>query len=178
MLRRIIAAAFALAALIMPVGATSAVADQYGPDEFPCTIELQDGVVTEGETVHVEVWCAIASTGTIVVTDEDGDVVDSEEVTVGAGETVMFTITDLPPGDYTISFCDADGEELAESASLTVLPAAVPGDDGDDDPVVPDDDGDLAATGPTSLPYLATAGALLLAGIAALVVTRRARSQA
>lgn len=173
MLQRIIAAAFALAALIMPVGATSAIADEYGPDEFPCTIELESGYVTEGTPVHVEVWCATATEGTIMVTDADGNVVDSEEVSIAAGETIMFTITDLPPGDYTVSLVDEYGKDLAEPVTVCVTPM-VPGHD-DDDPVVPDDDGDLAATGPTSLPYLATAGALLLAGIAALVVTRRAR---
>ncbi|RPF19846.1 hypothetical protein [Myceligenerans xiligouense] len=57
MLRRIIAAAFTLAALSMPVGATSAMADDYGPEEYPCTIDLSNGVVPETATVTVRITC-------------------------------------------------------------------------------------------------------------------------
>ncbi|MBL0887529.1 LPXTG cell wall anchor domain-containing protein [Myceligenerans indicum] len=57
MLRRITAAAFALAAISMPVGASSAMADQYGPDDYPCTIELSNGTVPENTTVAVRVSC-------------------------------------------------------------------------------------------------------------------------
>ncbi|GAB4086461.1 hypothetical protein GCM10028784_30910 [Myceligenerans cantabricum] len=233
MLRRIIAAAFALAALIMPVGATSAIAGEYGPDEYPCTIELPNGVVEEGSTVTATVTCTEDTTGTIILTADDGasddaagadtagttfaagesagfaganvaaaavrtalfvgadmaattrsalsavvhrsvadsDTIDSADLDVAAGETAMFTISDLAPGDYTIRVVDEDWEDLADPASLTVT--AMPSDHDGWTPGA----GELAATGATGVPYLAVAGGLLVAGIAALVVTRRARKK-
>lgn len=173
MLRRIFAAAFAVAALLMPVGATSAVADEYGPDEFPCTIELRSTVIVEGSTLHAEISCTEDASGTLFLYTAGGsDVIDEESFTIAAGSSDTFTIDGLEAGDYVLDFNDADGGDLAEEAAFTVT-AVAPGTDGGTDP----GDG-LAATGPTSMPYLATAGALLLAGIAAIVVTRRARNRA
>lgn len=169
MLRRMIAAAFALAALLIPVGATSAVADEYGPDEFPCTIEVDSAVATEGESIQVDITCSEAVSGTVYLYAADGTVIDQMDLDLEAGETEMFSITDLTAGEYTIELTDADGNALAAAVTLTVT---------SDAPGVPGDDGSLAATGPTSMPYLVTAGALVLVGVAALVVTRRARSRA
>ncbi|MBE1875222.1 LPXTG cell wall anchor domain-containing protein [Myceligenerans pegani] len=233
----------------MPVGATSAVGDDngddYGPDEFLCTISLSDSVVFEGTPVDATVSCAVDTTGLLQLIDEDGGIVDTAELTVaGSGDATMngaagdtaaiepasvavasadttaaritttalhttnvgttaaepaavrpatqivamddaggaflandddpatLTMVDLKAGDYTVRFVDPDDGDLANPAAFTVLPIP-PGHDGKQ----PGDDG-LAATGATGLPYLAVAGGLLLVGVAALVVTRRARGRA
>ncbi|MBO0610931.1 hypothetical protein [Myceligenerans salitolerans] len=219
MLRRVIAAAFTLAALTIPAGATSAVADEYGPDEFPCDVTLADGTVLEGEDIDVAVTCEegpaefeaagvaattptmadagtmatpmvtgvvamtmpvvthLASTvmpttngngamATLMITDHDGKTVYSQGIQVAQGESTTATIPGLEPGDYWISLVDAEGEDLADPASLTVVAAAEEPGDG------------LAVTGPTGLPYLAVAGGLLVVGITALVAVRRARGRA
>lgn len=221
MLRRIIATGFTLAALIAPVGATSAMAGEYGPDEYPCTIDLSNGVVSETATVAVSVACdddlladfdaaggdtmpatmadgdalttpmvagritmaaltAVTGIGmaaegeavTLMVTDEDGDVVRSESMDPPVGETAVVQLTDLEPGDHTIRLVDEDGTDLADPATLTVVPVPA-GHDG-----MPGDGGSLAVTGATGLPYLAAAGGLLLAGVAVLAGMRRARGKA
>lgn len=229
MLRRIIAASFTLAALSMPVGAASAVGDDYGPDDFLCTIVLSDSVVFEGTPVDATVSCSVDTTGTVQLIDEDGGIVDTAEATIEGGDTATMngaagdmpavepasvsvvsaasttaristaalhttavepavetvavdggngafegndddpatlTMVDLKPGDYMVRFVDSDDGDLADPAAFKVLP------------IPPGDDDGLAVTGATGLPYLAVAGGLLLVGVVALVVTRRARSNA
>lgn len=220
MLRRIFAASFALAALTMTAGAPSATADDYGPDDFPCTIELSNGTVPANATATVRVTCdenptdaaaagagtagspAMAEGGTVatpmvahritpaslfraaglatsvdgeevtlMVADEEGEIVRSETFPAPIGRTDTVQVADLEPGDYTLMLVDEDGTECADRASLTVMPMP-PGRQ------MPPGGGDLAATGSTGLPYLAVAGGLLVAGVATLVVLRRARSRA
>jgi LPXTG-motif cell wall-anchored protein len=68
---------------------------------------------------------------------------------------------------------DSDGESLSVVYTITAT-AAVGGGDGDGTGA--GGDGGLAATGSTSMPYLAIAGGLLVLGALALVVSRiRAR---
>lgn len=224
MLRRIFAAAFSFAALTTTIGATSAVADEYGPDPYPCTIELSNGAIPEDSIVVVTVTCdeesmeafdaaagdavvspaavspavmssamvspAVASpavvsdeaveTVTLMLSDGDGETVYSESMDAPVDRPAAVEVADLEPGDYTAMLADADGTECADRATLTVTPvsAGADPDKGGSDPGKSSDDGDLAVTGATGLPYLAVAGGLLLAGITALVVVRRARRKA
>lgn len=169
MLRRLFAAGIALAALILPVSATSAAADDYGPDDLPCDIAVDSATVALGAAVGLSIVCDGTFTAAVTVTPA-GEAAGDEAVAVAgtSSETVTIdgsaAVTIGPfnaPGAYTVSLTDTDGNALAAPVTVTVVGAA---DDGDE--------GGLAVTGPTSLPYLGVAGGLLLLGVIALVATR------
>lgn len=179
MLRRFISAiAIATAAVLAPAGVAHAdQADDYG--EFPCVITFESQTVTVGEPFGFTIECTDLASTTVTVqisfageaagTGSDVDVAgaDSAQLTLDENGTVSDSVTVSAPGDYTVQVLDAAGEPLSETYTITAVAAgtgAAPGA-GDEDVV-------LASTGSTSLPYLAIAGGLLLAGVATLVVTR------
>ncbi|GAB3163882.1 hypothetical protein GCM10027059_18960 [Myceligenerans halotolerans] len=149
MLRRIIAAAFTLAALTMPAGATSAVADEYGPADHPCTIELSNGVVPANATATVQVTCDedametfdAAGGGTVATPAmADGDVLATPMV---AGELTMATLMAaaglaMAPDHETVTLMVADDDgEVVHSTAMGApvdgpaepeLPSLQPGD--------------------------------------------------
>lgn len=157
MLRRLFAAGIALAALILPVSAISAAADDYGPDDLPCEIAVDSATVALGASVSLTIACDGTFTAAVTVTPAG---TSSETVTIDGSAAVTIGPFNAP-GDYTVTLTDTDGNALAAPVTLTVVGAA---DDGDE--------GGLAVTGPTSLPYLGVAGGLLLLGVIALVATR------
>jgi hypothetical protein len=178
MLRRVISAiTIATAAVLAPAGA--AYADEADTDysEYPCVITFDSQTVPVGEPVGLTVECADMAGETVTVqmsfvgqaagADEAVDVAgaDSAELTLDDDGTVTDTATVSAPGDYTVQVLDADGQPLSETYTITTV-AAGTGASGDE--AGPG----LAATGPTSLPYLAIAGGLLLVGVAAIIVSR------
>ncbi len=178
MLRRLISAIAITAAAVLAPASVASADDDYGPGEFPCVITFETPTVTVGEPFGFTGTCTdlagatitvqIAFAGEAAAADEAVEVAgaDSEEFTLDADGTVYDTVTVSAAGDYTVQILDADGEPLSEVYTITAV-AAGTGDDGD---------GGLAATGSSSLPYLAAAGGLLLLGLGAIVATRiRAR---
>ncbi|MFI9487056.1 LPXTG cell wall anchor domain-containing protein [Promicromonospora sp. NPDC052451] len=181
MLRRFISAiAIATAAVLAPAGAAHA--DQADTDysEFPCVITFDSQTVTVGDPFGFTIDCADMASATVTVqisfagqaagngTDVDVAGADSAQFTLDENGTVSDSATVSAPGDYTVQVLDEDGGPLSETYTITAVTAgsAAAGGGGTDEDVV------LASTGATSLPYLAVAGGLLLAGVAALVVSR------
>lgn len=180
MLRRLFSALTVTAAAVLaPVAATatSAAADEYGPSEFPCVITFESLSVTVGEPFGFTVSCPdlagvtitvqIAFAGEAAAAGESASAVevagaDAEELTLDDDGAVSDTATVSAAGDYTVQVLDADGEPLSEVYTITATAGAGGAGGG----------GGLAATGPTSLPYLAAAGALLLLGVGTLVTIR------
>jgi hypothetical protein len=178
MLRRVISAiAIATAAILAPAGAAQADEADTDYGEFPCVITFDTQTVTVGEPFGLTIECAGPAGETVTVQisyagqaagdDEAVDVAgaDSAELFVGDDGTVTDTATVSAPGDYTVQVLDADGQPLSETYTITALAAGTGAGDDAGGP-------GLAATGPTSLPYLAIAGGLLLVGVAAIVVSR------
>lgn len=173
MLRRLISAmAITAAAALAP--ATAAAADEYGPSEFPCDITFDSTTVTVGETFGFTISCPelagttitlqIAFAGEAAAADQAVEVAgaDAESLTLDEDGTVYDTAVVSAAGDYTAQVFDADGDPLSEVYTITAVTAG--------------GGGGLAATGPTSLPYLVVAGGLLVLGVGALVTIRvRAR---
>lgn len=183
MLRRFFSAiAVATAAALAPAGAAHAVQADTDYGEYPCVITFDSQRVTVGEPFGFTIECAdlagvtvavqIAFAGEAAGSDQAVDVAgaDSAQFTLDAGGTVTDTATVSAPGDYTVEVMDEDGQPLSETYTITAVAAGdgAPGTDGTSD------GGDviLASTGSTSVPYLAIAGGLLVAGVAALVVSR------
>ncbi|PUB27782.1 hypothetical protein C8K30_104232 [Promicromonospora sp. AC04] len=177
MLRRLISAIAITAAAVLVPASVAAADDDYGPGELPCVITFETLTVTVGDPFDFTVTCPdlagatitvqIAFAGQAAAADEAVEVAgaDSEELTLDADGTVSSTATVSAAGDYTVQVLDADGEPLSEVYTITAVAAGTG-----------DDDGGLAATGSSSLPYLAAAGGLLLLGLGAIAATRvRAR---
>jgi hypothetical protein len=181
MLRRVISAiAIATAAVLAPAGAAHADEADTDYSEFPCVITFESQTVTVGEPFGFTVACTGMAGETVTVqisfagqaagADEAVEAVDvagadSAELTLDEDSTVTDTATVSAPGDYTVQVLDADGQPLSETYTITAVAAGAGGDGDAGGP-------GLAATGSTSLPYLAIAGGLLLVGVAAIVVSR------
>lgn len=168
----------AAAAVLAPAPAAHAAQADTDYGEFPCVITFESQTVTVGEPFAFTVECADLPGETVTVqinfagqaAGEAVDVAgaDSAELTLDDDGTVTDTATVSAPGEYTVQVYDASGEPLSETYTITAVEAgtgAAAGTGGDDGVT-------LAATGSTSLPYLAAAGGLLLVGVAALVVSR------
>lgn len=184
MLRRVISAiTIATAAVLAPAGAAHAGQADTDYSEYPCVITFESQTVTAGEPFGFTIECPDMPGATVTVqinfageaagTDEAVDVAgaDSAQFTLGDDGTLTDTATVSAPGDYTAQVLDADGQPLSETYTITAVEtgseaAAGAAANGDGSGVT------LAATGSTSVPYLAIAGGLLLAGVAVLVVSR------
>lgn len=180
MLRRVISAiTIATAAVLAPAGA--AYADEADTDysEYPCVITFDSQSVTVGEPFGLTVECTDMAGQTVTVqisfageaagADEAVDVAgaDSAELTLDANGAVTDTATVSAAGDYTVQALDADGQPLSETYTITATAAGSGAGAGGDA-----GDVSLAATGSTSLPYLAIAGGLLVVGVVAIIVSR------
>jgi len=185
MLRRVTSAiVIATAAVLAPAGAAHA--DQADTDysEYPCVITFDNQAVMVGEPVGFTVVCADTPVGTVTVqvsfagqaaaADDAVDVAgaDSAELFVGGDGTATDTATVSAAGDYTVQALDADGQPLSETYTITAVEAGSGMGAGSAGAGGAGDGVSLASTGSTSLPYLAIAGGLLLAGVAAIVVGR------
>ncbi|WP_129788033.1 LPXTG cell wall anchor domain-containing protein [Promicromonospora panici] len=190
MLRRVISAiVIATAAALAPAGAAHA--DQADTDysEYPCVITFDSQSVRVGEPVGFTVECADTPVGTVTVqvsfagqaaaADDAVDVAgaDSAQLLVGGDGTATDTASLSAAGDYMVQALDADGQALSETYTITAVEAGSPmgaGSAGAGSAGAGSAGGgvSLASTGSTSLPYLAIAGGLLLAGVAAIVVSR------
>lgn len=168
MLRRLISAAgIALAVLVAPAG--TAAADTYTPDPEPYTVFVSSSTVTVGTPftvlatgpdgqVFLTVSSAAAADGAVEIAG-----VTTEAIVVDPDGTTR-TVTVPAVGTYQVYVTNAAGTVISNVATITaVAPAA---------------GGVLPVTGATSTPYLVLAGALLLAGVTALVAIRsRARTR-
>jgi hypothetical protein len=169
MLRRLISiAGIALAALVAQAG--TAGADIYTPeDPQPYTVFVSSSTVTAGTPftilatgpdgqVFLTVSSAAAADGAVEIAG-----VTTEAIVVDADGTTR-TVTVPAVGTYQVYVTIAAGTVISNVATITaVAPAA---------------GGVLPVSGATSTPYLVLAGALLLAGVTALVAIRaRARTR-
>lgn len=183
MLRRLISAIALSAVAVLGSTSVASADDEYGPAEFPCTITFDSLTVAAGEPLDLTIQCTDLAGATITeqvsfagqAAAEDGAVdvagTSSTELTLDEDGTATDTLTLSAPGDYTVQVLDSNGEPLSEVYTISVTAAG--GDGGDADG---GGGGGLAATGSTSLPYLAIAGGLLVVGALALVASRiRAR---
>lgn len=185
MLRRLISTIAITAVAILTPAAVASADDEYGPGEFPCTITFDSQTVTVGEPLGIAVQCdgmggetvveQVSFAGQAAASDSPVEVAGTEsiELTLDADGAATDTVTLSAAGDYTVRVLDNDGEPL--SVVYTITATAVAGD-GDGGGTGAGGGGGLAATGSTSMPYLAIAGGLLILGALALVVSRiRAR---
>ncbi len=167
MFRHLIGAAvIALVALVVPAG--SAAADDYTPDDQPYTVYVSSSTVTAGMafavlttgpdgSVSLTVECSAVPDGLVDIAG-----VSAEAITVDAdGATSSVTIPTA--GTCTIYVTDASGV-VSNVITVTVVAPSAAGVGGG---------GLLPVTGASGTAYLVLAGALLLAGAAALVAVHR-----
>ncbi|MDR7383810.1 hypothetical protein J2S48_003325 [Promicromonospora iranensis] len=173
----------AAAVVLAPAGAAHAGQADTDYGEYPCVITFDSQTVTVNEPFGFTVECADMAGATVTVqisfageaagADEAVDVAGAESATLMLDDngTATETATVSAAGDYTVQVLDASGEPLSETYTITAVAAGTGGAAGGGDGGT-----GLAATGSTSLPYLAVAGGLLVVGVVAIVVSRiRAR---
>lgn len=167
MLRRLISAAgIALAALVLPAtSASAATGDGYPPDGQPYTVVVNTTNVTVGVAFSVLVTGPDATVNlnvnSVVAPDNSVQIagVTTRSIVVDA-DGVVSAVTLPTAGTYTIYVTDpVTGAVISNTVTVTASAAA--------------GGGTLPVTGSTSTPYLVLAGGLLLAGVGALVATRR-----
>jgi LPXTG-motif cell wall-anchored protein len=185
MLRRLISTIAITAVAILSPAAVASADDEYGPGEFPCMITFDSQIVTVGEPLGMTVQCdgmagetvdvQVSFAGQAAASDSPVDVAGTEStaLTLDQDGAATDTVTLSAPGDYTVRVLDSDGEPLSMVYTITATAVAGGGDGGG---TGAGGGGGLAATGSTSMPYLAIAGGLLVLGALALVASRvRAR---
>jgi hypothetical protein len=116
-----------------------------------------------GGTASVQINVAGEAAGADEAVDVAG--AGSAQLTLDDHGTATGTATVPAAGNHTVQVLDADGRPLSETSTITAVGAG-PG------PVAGGGGVALATTGSTSLPYLVTAGGLLLVGVVAIVVSR------
>lgn len=188
MLRRLVSLATALIALVA-IPATMASADTddtYSPDQYSLMVSVTTATVGVPFTVTVT-GPADNSSFTLEVSgvDDSGIEVAGAQTAATSDGVSNFSVTLPEAGTYPLTATNDDGQVVG-TASVTAVAAGDGTGTGDGDGTsagVVDSQsttsggGGLPVTGATSMPYLLTAGALLLLGGAALVVARaRGRS--
>ena len=184
MLRRLVSLATALIALVA-IPATMASADTddtYSPDQYSLMVSVTTATVGVPFTVTVT-GPADNSSFTLEVSgvDDSGIEVAGAQTAATSDGVSNFSVTLPEAGTYPLTATNDDGQVVG-TASVTAVAAGDGTGDGTSAGVVDSQSttsggGGLPVTGATSMPYLLTAGALLLLGGAALVVARvRGRS--
>lgn len=184
MLRRLVSLATALIAMVA-IPATMASADTddtYSPDQYSLTVSVTTATVGVPFTVTVT-GPADNSSFTLEVSgvDDSGIEVAGAQTAATTDGVSNFSVTLPEAGTYPLTATNDDGQVVG-TASVTAVAAGDGTGDGTSAGVVDSQSttsggGGLPVTGATSMPYLLTAGALLLLGGAALVVARvRGRS--
>jgi LPXTG-motif cell wall-anchored protein len=172
-----------LGALLVAVVAVLVPSSAHAYPPAPEAITIAVTNPAPGEPFQIFVDSAEGPTVTVTITsqtpgipDNDIEIAGSQSMTKETtGDDVSFTATLYAEGRYDVVATDAEGDRVGET--IVVVGDGVPGETGDD---VTEAGVGLPDTG-SDVTTLVAAGAgalLLLAGVAALVVTRRRDPQA
>lgn len=171
-----------LGALLVAVVAVLVPSSAHAYPPAPEAISISVTNPAPGEPFQIFVDSAEGPTVTVTITsqtpgipDNDIEIAGSQSMTKETtGGEATFTATLYSEGRYDVVATDAEGDRVGES--IVVVGDGVPGETGDDVTeagVLPDTGSDV-----TTLVAAGAGALLLLAGVAALVVTRRRDPQA
>ncbi|MGQ7787391.1 hypothetical protein SD455_08435, partial [Nesterenkonia sp. K-15-9-6] len=162
--------------------------------EYDPSISVEPGTVTPGDDVTVEGEGFVPdSTVTVVITDEDGDVIDTiegVETDSDGGFSIDWTVPEgTQPGELTVTATDDTDPSVSASETVTIAEPAAAGEDGTGtvDPGTGAEDGagkpgdgkpgdDLASTGVSGAIGLGLMALLLVvvgSGVVAFAKVRR-----